>query len=165
MHEFAPSTEDAPHYLAIQRLQSAYADAVSRRAWPELGDLFLPHAVVRVDKRAGEPIEIVGPDALGAFIGEAITRFEHFQFVVLNARVRLRAGGDPYAATGRMFMHELRFERAAALWSDAYGVYHDRYEQHDGRWWFARRRYHSLARAGRDVEVFPFPVGVDPLEP
>jgi hypothetical protein len=36
-------------------------------------------------------------------------------------------------------------------------VYHDAYERHDGRWWFAHRRYHSLARTAPDLAVFPFP--------
>ncbi|MFO7592107.1 MAG: hypothetical protein R6X23_14650 [Acidimicrobiia bacterium] len=35
---------EAVDHVAIRRLQSAYADVVSRRAWAELGDLFLPDA-------------------------------------------------------------------------------------------------------------------------
>ena len=31
-------------YVAICRLQAAYADSVTRRAWSELGDLFEPSA-------------------------------------------------------------------------------------------------------------------------
>ncbi len=35
---------DALDYLAITRLQAAYADVVTRRAWRELERLFLPDA-------------------------------------------------------------------------------------------------------------------------
>ena len=59
-------------------------------------------------------------------------------------------------AVGRFYMQELRQDAGSGGWSDAYGVYHDRYE-HDGeRWRFAERSYQSLARTGR-FEVFPFP--------
>ena len=34
-------------YVAIQRLQAAYADVVNRRAWPELADLFRPDEIGR----------------------------------------------------------------------------------------------------------------------
>jgi hypothetical protein len=35
-------------------------------------------------------------------------------------------------------------------------VYRDDYLRVDGRWWFAKRDYQSLARSGRG-EVFAFP--------
>jgi hypothetical protein len=63
-------------------------------------------------------------------------------------------------ATGRFYMQELRQDAASGGWSDAYGVYHDRY-RHDGeRWRFSERSYQSLARTGR-AEVFPFPPAHD----
>ena len=40
--------------------------------------------------------------------------------------------------------------------TQAFGVYQDDYRRVDGRWWFARRDYQSLARSGRG-EVFAFP--------
>jgi hypothetical protein len=54
-------------------------------------------------------------------------------------------------------MCELRQTEADGRGSIAYGVYHDAYERHGGRWWFAHRRYHSLARTAPDLVVFPFP--------
>lgn len=57
----------AVHDTGIRRLQHAYADVVNRRAWPELGDLFLDDAVVTIDTRAGQPIEVVGGTGIRGF--------------------------------------------------------------------------------------------------
>ena len=138
-------------YVAIQRLQAAYADVVNRRAWPELADLFRPDAPVRIDTVTRPVIDLTGPTAVGDFIGAAIERFDFFQFVILNAVVDLE--GD--RATGRIFMCELRRDRESGHGSRAFGRYEDTYVRHDGRWWFAARDYRSLARTGRD-EVFPW---------
>jgi hypothetical protein len=153
--------DDTSDYLAVRRLQDAYADAVTRRAWGELAELFLADAVVEVDTRTGDPLRFEGPEALGTFIGGAIERFEFFEFVVLNTRVVIAPGGDADAATARMYMCELRTDRESREWVNAFGVYHDRYRRVDGRWWFEHRRYHSLGRDAEDgthrVEAFPFP--------
>jgi len=149
-------------YLAIRRLQDAYADVVTRNAWAELGDLFLGDAVIEVDIRRGAPLVFTGPTELGAFIADAIAKFGFFEFVILNAVIDVGADGTD-AATARMYMCELRTDRATGEWVSSYGVYHDRYARRDGRWWFEHRRYHSLARTdpeGRS-EVFDFPHGLD----
>lgn len=154
------SVDETADYVAVRRLQDAYADIVTRRAWPELAEIFLPDAVVEVDTRTGEPMRFEGPQALGGFISSAIERFEFFEFVILNAIVRLAPDGDPDAAAARVYMCEVRSDRATGRWLNAFGVYHDRYRRVDGRWWFAHRRYHSLGRDAEDggrVEVFPFP--------
>jgi hypothetical protein len=144
-------------HIAIRRLQDAYADIVTRRAWAELADIFLPGTRVVVDTRAGEPVTLEGPGNVGAWIGRAIERFDHYQFVILGTRVFLRHGGDGDAATARMYMCEIRHDKDNGRRTIAYGVYHDRFRRVDGRWWFADRRYHSLARTGPDLNVFPFP--------
>ena len=147
-------------YIAIRRLQSAYADVVTRRAWPELGELFLADARVEVDTRTADPLVFEGPDALGTFIEGAIERFGFFEFVVLNTRIELGVGGDPDRADGRMYMCELRTEAGSGEWNSAFGVYHDRYRRDGGAWRFEHRRYHSLARtadASHLTEVFAFP--------
>jgi hypothetical protein len=149
-------TKDTIDYVAVCRLQSAYADAVTRRAWPELEELFVPSATITVDTVTSEPIEIAGPTALGDFISRAVERFEFFELVILNTRVDLRHNGDSDAARARLFTCELRQDHSNGRWTNAFGVYHDEYLRADDGWRFARRRYQSLARTGR-AEIFPFP--------
>ena len=146
--------QDTVDYISITRLHSAYADAVNRRAWSELKDLFLSDAPVRVDMVSKPAIDLVGPTELGAFIDNAIERFAFFEFVLLNAVVDL-TGTDAEEAKARVFMCEVRQERDSGEFTRAFGVYHDVYRRDRGRWWYAQRRYQSLARSGG--EVFPFP--------
>jgi hypothetical protein len=148
----ADALQETIDYVAITRLQAAYADVVNRRAWPELEALFLADAPVRVDTVTNPVIELTGPGEVGSFIGNAIQRFEFFEFVILNSRMDIAGDG----ARGRMFMCELRQDAANGHWSQAFGVYQDQYQRVDGRWWFARRDYQSLARTGRG-EVFALP--------
>jgi hypothetical protein len=149
-------TDDALAYLAITRLQAAYADVVTRRAWPELGPLFTHAAVIHIDTVTQPPMVIAGADQLGAFISQAIERFAFFEFVVLNAVVDVH---DRASATGRVYMVELRQEGATGQWSNAFGLYQDRYAERDGRWRFAERHYQSLARktGSAPADVFAFP--------
>ncbi len=142
-------------YVAICRLQASYADAVTRRAWSDLGALFVPDAPVHIDTVTRAPIELVGADGVGAFVSGAIERFEFFELVVLNVFV-LDDADAPDVARSRSFTCELRQEAASGHWSNAFGVYHDHLRRVDGRWRYARRRYQSLARSGRS-EVFAFP--------
>jgi hypothetical protein len=154
------STAEAVHYVAIRRLQDAYADVVTRRAWSELDDLFVPDAVIELDTRVGDVIDIAGPHALGEFIADAIERFTFFEFVVLNTRIEIGRGSRAGTADARLYMCELRVEGDTGRWNNAFGVYHDRYRLRDTRWWFEQRRYHSLARPsvdGATVDAFEFP--------
>jgi hypothetical protein len=148
--------QDTLDYVAITRLQNAYADAVTRRAWSEFHDMFLADAPVRVDTVTNAVIALTGPQEVGDFIGTAVERFEFFEFVPLSTRVELRAAGDPDRATARLYICELRQDAASGHSTQAFGVYQDEYRRHGGGWWFARRDYQSLARSGRG-EVFAFP--------
>ena len=143
-------------YVAITRLQSRYADVVNRRAWPELDGLFEPAAPIRVDTVTAPARDFSGPGELGAFIGGAIERFDFFEFVILNAVVAVGDHDDRDAATGRVFMCEIRRDRESGSYTIAFGVYHDRYRRSGGRWTFAQRDYQSLARTEPN-EAFPFP--------
>jgi hypothetical protein len=142
-------------YIGIHRLQAAYADAVSRRAWDDLVPLFLPDTPVRVDTVTGDPIEAVGAAGIGHFIAGAVERFEFFELVILNVHV-LPGGEGSDERRSRAFTCELRQESSTGHWTNAFGVYHDDVRRVDGRWRYALRRYQSLARTGR-ADVFPFP--------
>jgi hypothetical protein len=150
------SDQENLDYLAICRLQAAYADAVSRRAWSDLVPLFKSDATIRVDTVTGAPLEFVGADGIGGFISGAIERFEFFELVILNVHVLPKAGASADELRSRSFTCELRQESASGHWTNAFGVYHDQLRRIDGAWRYSTRRYQSLARTGRS-EVFPFP--------
>lgn len=145
-------TEELLAHVELDRLQRRYADVVDRRAWPELGELFAPDSLVRIDTVTRPAVELVGPAALGEFIGAAVERFAFFEFVLLNSRIDI---DHPTSARARIFMCEVRRDVATLEWSVAYGVYHDRYRRDGDRWRFSRRDYQTLTRTGGDV--FPFP--------
>lgn len=149
-------------WVALRRLQHRYADIVTRRAWPELAEIMRPDCVITVDV-VDRALEFHGPGAIGDFIGTQLEQFDFFEFVILNTVMDIDAPAG--TATARMYMQEARQNVDDGRRSDTYGVYHDRFERtHDGRWWFARRRYRSYARtdtspeASRDLVVFDLPV-------
>ncbi len=151
---------EAIDYTAIQRLQSRYADVVTRRAFHELADLVRPDCPIVVDVRH-KKFELTGPSEYGQFITRQIERFSLFEFVLLNTVVRIDA--ERGLAAARVYMQEIRQNISDGRRTDAYGVYHDRLERDDeGRWWFAKRRYRSLARTAEprvaaDFDVFDVP--------
>ena len=147
-------TDTTDDYVAITRLQAAYADVVTRRAWTELEPLFVSAAPIRLDTVTRPVIELTGASGLAGFLVTAMDRFAFFQFVILNAVVDV----DGDSARGRMHIAELRQDHEGG-WSTAFGRYDDDYRRDDGRWRFASRRYRSLARrAGTAAaEVFPAP--------
>lgn len=153
----------AVHDTAVRRLQHAYADVCNRRAWAEMPALFRDDAEVAIDVRSGEPIRLVGGAAVGQFIGTSLERFEFFEFEILNAHIVFPDGPGAGTALARMFMCEHRQDVFNGHWTNAYGLYHDRYTFESGRWWFAARRYHSLARNARDADVLGLPE-VPPFE-
>jgi hypothetical protein len=151
------AVREAVDHVAVSRVQSAYADVVNRRAWDDFTQLFLPECTITVDKQSQDPLRFVGPQQIGDFIGRSIEGFEFFEFVILNSHIVLGRGEEGAdAASSRLFMCELRQDRASGQWTNAFGVYHDQYRRVDGRWWFAQRHYQSLARTGRG-QVFEFP--------
>ena len=154
------SDQELLDYVAICRLQAAYSDAVTRRAWADLAPLFTADAVITVDTVTSDPYEFVGAEGIGGFISGAIERFEFFELVILNVHVLPNAAGDSDALRSRTFTCELRQESANGHWTNAFGVYHDELRRHDGEWRYARRRYQSIARTGRsEVFAIPTPAG------
>ena len=145
---------DTEAYVAVTRLQAAYADVVTRRAWDELSDLFVPDAPIRIDTVTRPVIDVTGPQELADFIAKAVARFEFFEFVILNTVIDIQSDDR---ATGRLWMLEVRQDVEPRQWSEAFGLYEDDYVVLDGSWRFSRRRYRSLARrTGNDpASVFP----------
>jgi len=156
-----PADTETDDVVALWRLQARYADIITRRAWPELHEVFRPDASVHLDTVTAPPRTVVGPDAFTDFVATAMARFDHFTFVILNTVIDLDPPGGPgrpvTGAGGRIFMCEVRHDRESDTWQNAHGVYQDRYVRVDGRWWIAGRRYRSMARTGPEAGVFGLP--------
>jgi hypothetical protein len=160
IHEHDPQATAA--LVAVQRLQAAYGDAVTRRAWDEVVALFEPEATVHIDTRSREPFALEGAGVIVGFVERSLDQFTFFEFTILNSVVDLGPGdltpGDD--ATGRVHLCEVR-RHHDGTWTQAYGLYQDRYRRLDGAWRIAGRRYSSLARhvltGIEQVESFPLP--------
>ena len=131
---------------AIERLQRAYADAINRRAWDNLQDLFVPEATVDLDLVTSPARHFDGPVELSDFISSALARFTFFEFVILNAHVDLWPDGDRGLATARVYMCELRQNAGEQERNDAFGLYQDTYVRVGSTWKIGRRHYRSMAR-------------------
>lgn len=149
-----PSVELLLARSEVQRLQSAYADVVTRQAWDELADLFELSAPILVDTVTRDPISLTGPVELGRFVAGAIERFDFFSFTTLNAV----SDADPATGegTGRIHLCEIRHEDGVG-WSRAFGRYEDRYRRADAGWRIAERHYRSLGRETPEAgtEILP----------
>lgn len=154
------SGDEARAYIELQRVQSRYADVVTRRAWDELAGLVRADCPIVVDVRHTQ-FELVGPAEYGQFIARQVERFSFFQFVLLNTVLCIDT--ERGVAAARVYMQEIRQNVSDGRRTDAYGVYHDRLERDDdGRWWYARRHYRSFARTAEprdqaDLDVFALP--------
>jgi hypothetical protein len=145
--------DEALAYLAIMRLQRAYADIATRRAWPEIAALATPEARFSFDTRSGQVIEVVGAVAFGEFGAKTTDRFSFYEYVPLNAVVKIGSDGT---ALGRAYSLEVGEDRGSGEWIDFYGLYHDDYVLSGGAWRFARRQYQTLGRrTGGRLESFP----------
>jgi hypothetical protein len=148
--------DDATGYLAIQRLQRAYADIATRGAWGEFASIATPDARFTFDIQAAQLIEIDGPAEFAAFGVRANARFSFYVYIPLNFVVTI---GDDRTARGRSYSHEVAEERESGHWVEFYGTYEDEYAVHEGTWRFARRHYRTHGRVTPDgLEHFPLDV-------
>ena len=146
-------------YVAIARVHDTYADIVTRRAWDELAGVFGPDATLTLGHGPRARV-VVGPEAIGGLIEGAVAHLELVEFVVLNTVATI--SGD--SARTRSNIWEMHLARDDGRRRDLFGVYHDRLQRIDGRWWFAERHWQGLARRGDDgdpYETYRFPVGFD----
>ena len=151
--------DETSDYLAISRLQAAYADTVTRRAWGELAELFRPDCGIALDLRDGTTHDFTGGAEIGAFIAAAIGSFDFFEFAILNSVVDTSRSWEGFA-TGRLYVTEIRRDATTGSFSQTFGLYRDEYVSDDGRWRFGARRYASLARHTADggtTVAFEFP--------
>jgi hypothetical protein len=126
---------------------------VTRRAWDEVRALFEPDASVRITTHTRDPFTLEGPDGVAEFVERSLEQFTCFVLTIQNAVAEV----DGDHGTGRMYICELR-HHVDGTWTEAHGLYQDRYHRRDGTWRFAGRRYSSLARLGdAGVESFPLP--------
>jgi hypothetical protein len=144
--------DEALAYLSIMRLQRAYADIATRRAWPEIAALATPDARFSFDTRSGKVIEVIGAEAFGEFGGKTTDRFSFYEYVPLNCVVKIGDG----TARGRAYSLEVGEDRGTGEWINFYGLYHDDYVLSGGQWRFARRQYQTLGRrTGDRLEAYP----------
>ena len=64
----AVERRDTVDHVALTRLQDAYADLVTRRAWHELAELYLPTCTLHLDTVTAPARDLTGPTAVGEFI-------------------------------------------------------------------------------------------------
>jgi hypothetical protein len=142
--------------LAIDRLQRAYADVSTRRAWDEFATLATPDARFSFDTRTGDVIELDGLAAFAEFGAAMTAQFSFYEYVPLNFVVDV----DPVAGTarGRAYQLEIGQDRETSAFTNFYGMYHDDYARVDGQWWFTRRQYQSLARWTGTEPMVAFPI-------
>lgn len=153
--------DETREVVALLRLQAAYADVVSRRAWEELSTVLAADVDIEIDTVTSPPQHYRSAQEFIDFVGNAVARFDHFQFVILNSLVDIE--DSRASANGRIFMCEIRHVADPDEWSTAYGLYQDRYRLVDGTWWITERRYRSLARTGSNAGVFGLPPGLAPF--
>ena len=136
-----PGAVDAETYAAIQQLQQAYADVVTRGAWDEVPTLLTPDAHIRFVTSSGEVFEVDGAEAFGKF-GANMTGFDFFQYIPLTFVVSSTPEGTLEGRTSSLEVAE----NEAGEWIESYSIYEDVYAQTDGRWRFARRSHRTVKR-------------------
>ncbi len=144
--------DETQDYLAIQRLQRAYADVATRGAWQEVAALLTPDAGISFDTRSGRVFEIQGAEEFGAFGARMTGGFGFYEYIPLNFVVEFGDG----VAHGRSYSLEVAQDAGSGAWIEFYGVYDDDYARIDGVWRFTARRYRTYGRRtdGR-LEAFP----------
>ena len=141
--------------LAIARLQRAYADISTRKAWPEFAALATPDARFSFDTRTSDVMEVVGAVAFAEFGAKMTARFSFYEYIPLNFVVDIDPAGT---AQGRAYAFEIGQDRDTDEVITFYGMYHDDYARVDGTWLFARRQYHTLARQTGNGPLTSFPI-------
>jgi hypothetical protein len=144
--------DDTDAYLAIERLQRAYADISTRHAWDEMASLTTPDAVFAFHTQRGV-FEVQGGAAFAELGPRMAEQFSFHLLIPINFAMKVHTDGT---ARGRSYLLEVSEDRQTQEWMEVYGLYHDEYALYQGNWLFSRREYRPLGRrtAGR-LEAFP----------
>jgi len=149
----AADLAEALDWMAIRRLQDLYADVVTRRAWDELDGVLAPECSLDLDLGDRE-LEVSGRTSIAEFIEGAVSRFDFFEFVILNSVVDVdrppRDTRSALTARSRLWMVELRQDLATGKRSNAYGLYQDRLVKTPKGWRMTQRHYSSVSRTAGD---------------
>jgi SnoaL-like domain len=137
------SATEVEAYVAISRLQRAYADVATRRAWHEVPLLLMPDAQISFDTHAGAPIVVDGPAAFVEFGAKAVGIFGFYEYIPLNFVATINGDGT---ARGRSYALEVAQHRESGAWIEFYGAYEDEYATLDGSWRFSKRAYRTYGR-------------------
>jgi hypothetical protein len=145
--------DDTEAYVAISRLQRAYADVSTRHAWDEMESLATPDARFSYHTKNGV-FEIRGGGGFAELGPQMSQQFGFHLLIPINFVVAI--GVDRTTATGRSYLLEYNEERESGTWNEIYGIYYDEYKLHEGSWLFSKREYRPFGRrsAGR-LEWFP----------
>src|SRR5262245_11903095 len=151
--------DEATAYIAIERLQRAYADIATRGAWDEFASIATPDAYFTFDIQAAQLVEIDGPAEFAAFGVRANEHFSFYLYIPINFVVSI---GDDGTARGRSYSHEVAEDGESGDWVEFFGTYEDEYAIVDGSWRFARRDYRTYGRVTpRGLEHFALGLGPD----
>jgi hypothetical protein len=149
--------DDTLAYLAIMRLQRAYADIATRHAWQEVTSIATPDAQFTFDTHSGTLFEVEGAAEFGEFGVRMTQGFSFYEYIPLNFVVTFESDHN---ARGRSYSLEVTENRETGDWTEFYGVYQDEYAVFEGSWRFARRRYQTYGRrTNARLEAFPLDVG------
>jgi hypothetical protein len=143
--------DETKAYIAITRLVRAYADIGVRRAWDEVLSLAAPRARFSFHTKTG----VVEFEA-ETFAEQGARMSGIFSFAAAYPVNFVIAVGADGTARGRSYLFEVAEDRETGERIEVYGVYHDEYVVHGGKWLFSAREYRPLARRtdGR-LEAFP----------
>jgi hypothetical protein len=124
--------------LAIREVIDRYSDAVTRRAWPEVGAAFHAGAIWR----AGAPfnLEFHTPEGIQAGLCAGVGGFDFL--VQMTHSVVIDLQGE--RASARTVIQEVARNAAQRTGLCLLGVYNDTLSRQGGRWGFEQRRFEPL---------------------
>jgi len=139
--------------LAIREVIDRYSDAVTRRAWPDVGATFHPAGIWT----AGAPLnlELRTRDGIQAGFSAGVGALEFL--VQMTHSVVIELQGD--RALARTVINEVARNATQRTGLYLLGIYHDTLSRQDGRWGFERRHFEPLYLDTTWIEGTAFPPG------